>query len=680
MSFPVDTPEGPLGLRGHVRWTRSLPGPAGEPVGVGIAFQDLDGGTLDRLASWLTSTGPRAVSLLVSFLFLAGLALSALASSLLLALYFLRLRRRKVVVSSLLPWQSLLRDEKLASPFQRFRRNLLLLVQLLLLALLVLAFARPFVESEAAGFRSVVLVVDTSASMGATDAEPTRLQAAVARAGEIVDGLGPADEVMVVRAGSTTAVALPFTRDHAAATRALAGLAVSEAEGTLEEAVSLALSLAKSRPDVQVVVLSDGGPRPLTTVEARGAAVRYERIGRSDRNAGIVALDLRRSPVSELDQQLFVTVRAFGRQPMDGSVEVYLDQRLVGLRNAALQPDAPVSMVFDLPTDGAGLLEVRLDAPDDALPADDRAVALLEPLGARKVLVVGGDPLLVKILANDPRVEASQIAPSAVTPEMIGRSDAVLFAGPVPDGMDGYDYAVLGPFPGGPVKFGEPVSAPKITGWQRTHPILRFTRWDDVLVGQARAVVDRGGLAPLVDGEHGPMLLAGQRAGGRVAQLAFDPYHSDLPLRVAWPILVLNLVGWLTEDPATGPAAQARTGQPFVRRLPDADADTTPTVRGPEGAGEAVVADGVLRVTGTDRVGVYRVTAGSTELRFAANLLSEGESRIAPRGDLGLTVSAGDEGAASAAMARRELWRPLLIAAVLVLLLEWALWSFRRSA
>jgi Ca-activated chloride channel homolog len=615
----------------------------------------------------------------VSFLFPAGLALSALAVPL-VALYFLRLRRRKVVVSSLLPWHALLRDEKLATPFHRLRRNLLLLIQLLVLLLLVLAFARPAVDTEAAGYRSVVLVVDASASMGATDVAPNRLGAAVALATDLVDALGPADEVMVVRAGPSTAVALPFTRDHAAAARALASLAPTEAEATLEEGVSLALSLARSRPDVQVVVLSDGGPRPLGTVDGSGASVRFERVGRSDRNAGIVALDLRRSPVSELDQQLFVTVRAFGAEPMDGTVEVYLEQRLVGLRNARLDPDAPVSMVFDLPPDGQGDLEVRLDAADDLLAADDRAVAVLRPLGARRVLVVGGDPLLEKILANDPRVEATRIAPSAVTPELLGEADAILLSGAVPDGLDGFHYAVLGPFDGGPVRFGEDVQAPRITGWQRTHPALRFTRWDDLTVARARAVVERGGLAPIVDGEHGPMVLAGQRNGGRVAQLAFDPFQSDLPLRVAWPILVMNLVGWLTEDAgfAAG-AAQARTGQPFVQRLPEADTDAAPTVRGPRGAGDAVVADGVLRVTGTDHVGVYRVSAGDTELRFAANLLSEAESRIRPRGDLGLATSERPAGEVASALARREIWRPLMVFAAVVLVLEWLLWAFRRS-
>ncbi|MEQ1505720.1 MAG: VWA domain-containing protein, partial [Myxococcota bacterium] len=596
----------------------------------------------------------------------------------LIALYFLRLRRRKVRVSSLLPWHALQRTEKLATPFHRFRRNLLLLVQLLLLALVVLAFARPYVETDAAGFRSVILAIDVSASMGATDVTPTRFDRAIDQAVGIVDDLGPTDEVMVVVAGPRTAVALPFTRDHAAASTAIRRLSVTEAEGGLDEGLTLAASLARTRPDVQIVVLSDGGARPLDDVDVGTASVRYAPIGREATNAGIVALDLRRSPVSELDQQLFVTATSFGDAPAAATVEVFLDERLIGLRNAPLAPSEPVSMVFDVPADRPGVLKVHLASDGDQLPSDDVAYAVLAPLGSREVLLVGGDPLLARILANDPRIVARRIAADAVTPDQLAAADAVVFAGPVPDGVDGVDYAVLGPFPGAPVAFGPPVDGPRLTGWQRTHPVNRFVGWDDVSFGDARTVTDPAGLRSIVDGDLGPLVLAGSRNGGRVIQLAFDPLHTDLPLRVGWPILVMNAVGWLTDDPTAAASTHLRTGDPVIQRLPDRDLDATPSVRGP-GPADAVVTDGTLRISRTDAVGVYDVTVGQTSLRFAANLLSPVESQIRPRPELGLTTRARGEGDEAVAVARRELWRPLLVLAAVVVVLEWLLWSFRRS-
>jgi Ca-activated chloride channel family protein len=198
-----------------------------------------------------------------------------------------------------------------------------------------------------------------------------------------------------------------------------------------------------------------------------------------------------------------------------------------------------------------------------------------------------------------------------------------------------------------------------------------------VLIGATHRVVDAAGLATIVDGEHGPLVLAGQRDGGRVVQLAFDPLESDLPLRVGWPILVMNTVGWLTADATSGESNAIRTGEALVRRISDADAEATPILTGP--AGEVSVSEGTLRVSGVDRVGTYEVNVGSTEIRFAANLLSEDESRIRPRDALA-SEGSPEVIEASVAVARRELWRPLLLGALIVLVGEWLLWNLRRVA
>ena len=97
-----------------------------------------------------------------------GLALAGLSIPILI-LYMLRLRRRDVLVSSTLLWQRLLRDREANAPWQRLRQSLLLFLQLLILALLTLAMTRPFVPAPVVVSGSVVVLLDTSASMQARD-------------------------------------------------------------------------------------------------------------------------------------------------------------------------------------------------------------------------------------------------------------------------------------------------------------------------------------------------------------------------------------------------------------------------------------------------------------------------------------------------------------------------------
>src|SRR5689334_10935704 len=96
-------------------------------------------------------------------------------ASLIVLMYILKLRRKDVVVSSTYLWRQVIRDVQANAPFQKLRKNILLLLQLIAIAMLVLAVSRPFWKSKGLGGRSVVIVVDTSASMAATDTGRTRL-------------------------------------------------------------------------------------------------------------------------------------------------------------------------------------------------------------------------------------------------------------------------------------------------------------------------------------------------------------------------------------------------------------------------------------------------------------------------------------------------------------------------
>src|SRR5579883_3020197 len=117
---------------------------------------------------------------------------------LIVLMYILKLRRKDVVVSSTYLWRQVIRDVQANAPFQKLRKNLLLLLQLIIATLIILALSRPFVRAYAIGGRNIVLIVDTSASMRATDVSPSRLEVARRKAQELVSALRPGDQMMVL--------------------------------------------------------------------------------------------------------------------------------------------------------------------------------------------------------------------------------------------------------------------------------------------------------------------------------------------------------------------------------------------------------------------------------------------------------------------------------------------------
>ena len=75
-----------------------------------------------------------------------------------IAMYLLKLRRDEAVVPSTLLWTRLVADVEANAPWQKLRRSLLLLLQLLLVIALALLAARPFLERPAGLARDIVLV------------------------------------------------------------------------------------------------------------------------------------------------------------------------------------------------------------------------------------------------------------------------------------------------------------------------------------------------------------------------------------------------------------------------------------------------------------------------------------------------------------------------------------------
>src|SRR5688572_5368089 len=122
----------------------------------------------------------------MGFLAPAALFLASLAIPIII-FYMLKLRRQPARVSSLFLWQQVLEDRRANAPWQRLRRHLLLLLQLLILALLVMALARPYFTVQARVQGNVVLLLDASASMQATDVLPNRFEAARSAALDLID-------------------------------------------------------------------------------------------------------------------------------------------------------------------------------------------------------------------------------------------------------------------------------------------------------------------------------------------------------------------------------------------------------------------------------------------------------------------------------------------------------------
>jgi len=631
-----------------------------------------------------------------------------------LILYMLRLRRRDVLVSSTLLWQRLLRDREANTPWQRLRRNLLLLLQLLVLALLTVALARPFVPAPTVVSGSVVLLLDGSASMQARDVPPTRFDAARQAAREIVAGLGPGDLATLVAVGPQPQVLASRTSDRALLRRALDGAAPTDGPADWEAAFALAAAGLTGEGDVQVVLISDGAlPESLPPLPGE---VRFVGVGGGSGNLSIAALATREGAGGA---QAFLRIVNYGDVDAEPLVELYADGALFDARRLPVPARASADLTLtDLPYD-LRVLQARLDV-EDALPLDDAAWAVHAPPASGRVLLVsGGNLFLERALGALPGVELERLLPGSVLPPsqggIEGGYDLIVYDGPITGTLPAGNLWLIGPSPllppsrgeseGGVPSRGEPeggggldirvggfFTATAITRVAAADPLLRYVDLDAVHVLRARAVEPPPGARVLVEAGGGPLLFVAERPEGRLAVLAFDLHDSDLPLHVAFPVLTANLVDWLLVPSSIGPSAQGGMGRAsFTAAI--RPGDPVPVQPDPEAAEIAVTApDGTRHVlpvgeatptfAATGRLGVYRVEqsdrAGNV-LRssvFAVNLFDQAESNIAPR-DVVQVGRTEVRAAADEEEGRQEFWSWLAGAALVMLATEW--WVYQRG-
>lgn len=617
----------------------------------------------------------------MSFLAPAFLALAGLAVPILL-FYMLRLRRREVLVSSTLLWRQVMRDREANTPWQRLKRNLLLLLQLLLLALLVFALARPVLRVRTVARGNVVVLLDASASMAAQEGGGTRFEAAKAEVRRLAGELSQGATMTLAAVERLPRVLVADTSDPGVLRDALEEARVSHGEADWPAAWSLAASALGPAAGAQgstLVVVSDGGLP--ATLPGLPVPIRYLPVGTGDENRAVVTLAVRdgaRGP------QAFSEVANYGVEPAAPLLELYASGSLFDVRHMSLPGGASEAVTWEnLPSDVAWL-RVRLvhgeGDPPDLLATDDSAWAVRgERPAARVLLVSAGNLFWERALASLPGVEAFRAGPDASAPgESFGLT---IYDGTLPETWPAGNLLIVNP-PHGTDLF-EVTGVFSETALVRTavdDPILRHVDLGGLHVARARFVQPFDGWRVLAEAEGGPLLLAGESAGRRVAMLTFDLHDSDLALQIAFPLLVANLMGWLQPSQPMGVPESLSPGDPLVLSAdPEAERLTIETPGGE--SHDLPVAGGAVSFAGTGEPGLYTVRqqlagGGQESAMVAVNLFSPVESDLGPEERL-LVGGQALEAAPQEEEGQRELWAFVALAACLVLLAEW--WVYWRG-
>jgi hypothetical protein len=290
------------------------------------------------------------------------------------------------------------------------------------------------------------------------------------------------------------------------------------------------------------------------------------------------------------------------------------------------------------------------------------------------VLVVGeGNLFLEQALMIQPGLEVfrTEELTAAQAPEAYQQYDVLIFDReriPVPPTAGAVLAIDAGGWPGLAAR-GEALEGPRIGSWEDDHPALRHVNLAAAGIAQAHSLTPGAGAEVLAQAEGEPLVVALEREELRAIALGWDLLDSDLPLRVGFPVLVSNLVRWLGGVDAAEDVRVMRPGA-TVRYAVPADVERV-AVQMPDGRSRRVEASGgEVTFAGADRAGVYVLSAGEQQFRWAMDLRDPAESDLTPRAEL----TVGERRLAQTERelrTERHLWPWLVVLAVLALVAEW---------
>jgi len=646
---------------------------------------------------------------------ISAIGAAAVALPLLLLLYFLKLKRREHPVSSTLLWRRAVQDLQVNAPFQRLRRNILLFLQLLAILAVLVALAGPILSLTSRATGRYVLLIDRSASMNATDVQPSRLEAGKQQAKAFVESLsnkslfsfgGGSDQIMVIAFDSRCKVMCNFTTDGQQLLGAIDSIEGGDGDSALSEAILVAQAFAASDEQAnnrssevaaKLVLFSDGQIRDLDQVLVGGDELEFRAVGQSGRNVAITAMQARRAYDDPEQVEVFATIANYDREAVTCDVQLRLDNDVRSVRSVTIpaadsnSPDkrqpGKVAINFSLAHAGAGIVEVRHFC-EDSLSSDNAAWAvLLPPQRVTAVLVTRGNPVLESALRVCPLAELKVVDPSVFDSNEsavigVGSADAVqdviVLDDYVPKRLPRSRYLVFGRPPNDiDVTVSEELKNQVVVDWRPKHPVLKYVSLMNLFVARCYNVALPRDAEVLAEFSQSPALSLLRRGGSVFLLAPFDVLQSNWPFEPGFVLFCHNAMNFLSMQVGQDQQGGLDVGQPIVVEGLKPETAVKVTAPGSPAVESKTTSAGVMRFPATDRVGVYSVDVSEEPARFfAVNMLDADESEIEPRKEI---VLAGQTVQAQQSVARANLpvWPWLVGLALMLACAEWLAYNLK---
>lgn len=467
--------------------------------------------------------------------------LSGLAIPGLILLYLLKQRYQQITVSSTFLWDQVLSQWEAAHPWQKFRKNWLLFLQILILALLTIALMRPVVLGKAAG-QSSIYIVDTSLSMQANEDGQTRLDRAKTYLIDMASQLKAGNTISMILAGKENTVLLADEGDIAKINSSIGQIVPENGSNDLSSAIALSESLQTQEQAKSLFVLTDYDFQGIKPEKEETTYIKNFAQGSSN----VAMRNIAHTQNKDSSYQILCVIQNFSAAK-SVTVELVIDDELVDVQEIALPANEVANLMFeDIRTSGQRVT-ARIQQ-NDALIADNQAYHIIQPEQQYRVLLVSSRNVFLEkaiLLRSDIELFKSTLQESIA----VSGYDLIIFDGVLPEKLpENQALLVINPPEAQLMFMVETVNEGKlkVTNNELIKTLLQFVNFDDIEFSKAKVLqtFDASKLLPLITIDGKPLLAIEQSGLFKQMFIGWDFHDTNLPMKKDFPIFIQNILQW----------------------------------------------------------------------------------------------------------------------------------------
>lgn len=583
-------------------------------------------------------------------------------------LYLLKQRHKDYTVSSLFLWEEVLKDLEANAPWQKLKRNLLMILQIIAALLLVIALARPFINAVGGGAEHVIIALDTSFSMKATDVGVSRFDEAKSRAEQLIGNLKPGTKVTLISMGKSVTIEENLSSNKGSLIDKLSKLKASNSVSNIEDAESLIASIVNQNQGTRVVVFGD------SPISIPGTEVEFSNVSNNGDNFAVTMMSH-----TKTEKGITVLTRISNYSTADAElpVSLYVDGEVFDARNVEVKKGETANVYWNGVLSDIKLIEARIDRKD-ALNEDNRAFnAVNDNKEYKALLVTEGNVFIEKVVSLYSGVELYKTG-FENSDEWKGY-DLYIFDGILPDKIPGDGNIMVFNPPKNKVfdVLGE-VETPVVD--DLGEDIFKYVEGFDFSIGKTKILKVPSWGKEILGLKDGTAAFIGVHKNMRIMVFGFDIHNTDIPLTPVFPIIMANSMDWLLPESVNNAEnVYADEGIEFNVSPKTQEA----YIETPSGEKVPIAPPFPIRVFDrTDEPGLYTLRQksgdGEQEFYFTVNVPSQSESNLAQSAEVeNKSTEANGENSPKPVNTGMNLQTIFLWLILIVLLIEW--WVYTNA-